>query len=82
MNETIKKDWKKLTVGILSVLGALIATLITCLSAESCGSPKSLVKISNRADGTQTTISSSVGNGGNVSVSVTPDVTLSINPNK
>ncbi len=40
----------------------------------SCGSPRTVVKVSNKADGSETTISATTGNGGSTSVSVSPSV--------
>jgi len=42
----------------------------------SCGSPSTLVKVSNKADGTNTTISVKQGDGGSTSVTVSPKVQL------
>ncbi len=40
----------------------------------SCGSPRTVVKVSNKADGSETTISATTGNGGSTSVTVSPTV--------
>lgn len=78
MESEKKPCTKKLVITILSAIAAAITAVIGVLSVESCGSPKSLVKVRNNADCTTTTITSSVGNGGNVSVSVTPDVSITL----
>ena len=44
--------------------------------ATSCGSPSTLVKVTNKADGTNTTISVKQGDGGSTSVTVSPKVQL------
>lgn len=44
----------------------------------SCGSPKTTIKVSNRADGTQTDISVVQGDGGSTSVSVVPSVNTAL----
>lgn len=56
---------------------AIVLALLT-----ACGGAKSLVKVQNNSEGTQTTISVSGVNGGSTSVSVTPDVdvTVKLNP--
>lgn len=40
----------------------------------SCGSPRTVVKVSNKADGSETTISATTGDGGSTSVTVSPSV--------
>lgn len=77
MEENKSSSWKTVAVSVLTAIAAVVGALI---ALWSCGSPKSLVKVSNRAEATTTTISSSVGNGGSVTVSVSPDVQLSVNP--
>lgn len=49
---------------------AMILSSVIC----SCGSPKTLVTVKNNADGTNTKISISQGDGGSTSVSVVPTV--------
>lgn len=42
--------------------------------AVSCGSPKSTVRVVNKAEGVQTTVSTSVGQGGSTTVTVQPSI--------
>lgn len=44
----------------------------------SCGSPKTTIRVSNRADGTDTRINVTQGDGGSTSVTVSPSVNASI----
>ena len=44
----------------------------------SCGSPATHIRVTNRADGTDTRISVSQGDGGHTSVTVNPSVNASI----
>lgn len=44
--------------------------------AISCGSPRTLVKVTNKADGTDTKISVNQGSGGETHVTVSPKVQL------
>lgn len=46
----------------------------------SCGSPRTVVKVSNKADGTETTISATTGDGGTTTVQVSPKIQISANP--
>lgn len=45
-------------------------SLLVC----SCGTSRSVVKVMNNADGTETTVSITAGDGGSTSVSVSPVV--------
>lgn len=47
----------------------------------SCGSPRTVVKVSNKADGSETTISATTGDGGSTSVTVSPSVKVNANLN-
>lgn len=53
----------------------LIISLVA-LMPLACGSPKSLVKVVNKAEGVHTEIHSSVGEGGSTTVTVTPSVNV------
>ena len=44
----------------------------------SCGSPRTVIKVSNRADGTNTAIQVEQGAGGSTSVTVTPTISASV----
>lgn len=58
----------------------LIALMMTCLTinVSSCGSPKTLVKIRNNAEGTKTDITVTQGEGGSTSVNVIPTISTNI----
>lgn len=53
----------------LAVLGAIVL---------SCGSPKTTIRVTNKADGTDTRINVTQGDGGSTSVTVNPSVNASI----
>lgn len=44
----------------------------------SCGSPKTTIRVTNKADGTDTRISVTQGDGGSTSVTVNPSINASI----
>lgn len=44
----------------------------------SCGSPRTAIRVTNRADGTDTKISVSQGDGGSTSVTINPSLNASI----
>lgn len=44
----------------------------------SCGSPRTSIRVTNKADGTDTKISVSQGDGGSTSVSINPSLNASI----
>lgn len=54
------------------VFGLLVFVL------AACGSPRTIIRVSNRADGTQTDISVKQGDGGSTSVNVQPSVNAAI----
>lgn len=54
-----------------------IFALVTWLLA-SCGSPKTTIKVTNKADGTDTRINVIQGDGGSTSVTVNPSLNASI----
>lgn len=58
----------------------LIITFLLIGFLASCGSPRTVVKVSNKADGTETTISATTGDGGTTTVSVSPKIQLLTNP--
>lgn len=45
---------------------------------SSCGSPKTSIKVTNKADGTDTRIQVTQGDGGSTSVTVNPSVNASL----
>lgn len=56
----------------------LICFLSCFLFLISCGSPKTTIKVKNNADGTNTDISVTQGEGGSTSVSVVPSINASL----
>lgn len=50
--------------------------LVVVLAA--CGSPRTAIRVTNKADGTDTRISVSQGDGGSTSVTVSPSINASI----
>lgn len=48
------------------------------LLAFSCGSPRTAIRVTNKADGTDTRISVSQGDGGSTSVTINPSVNASL----
>lgn len=48
------------------------------LVVASCGSPRTLIRVSNKADGTETTISVKQGDGGSTSVDVHPALNVAV----
>lgn len=52
--------------------------IVISMILTSCGSPKTLIRVSNRADGTDTRISVQQGDGGSTSVTVNPSVNASL----
>ena len=42
------------------------------LVVVSCSAPRSVIRVNNGAEGTSTTISQTTGNGGSISISVSP----------
>ena len=51
----------------------LLAALVAVLPL-SCGSPRSIVRVVNKAEGVSTSVSTNVGAGGSTTVTVTPSV--------
>lgn len=56
---------------------ALVAVLMA-----SCGSPRSTVRVVNKAEGVTTTVSTNVGAGGSTTVSVTPSIDVNVDSTK
>lgn len=48
----------------------------------SCGSPRSTVRVVNKAEGVTTTVSTNVGAGGSTTVSVTPSLEVNVDSTK
>lgn len=59
----------------------LSLSLLAFLMA-SCGSPRSTVRVVNKAEGVTTTVSTNVGAGGSTTVSVTPSVDVKVDSTK
>lgn len=53
-----------------------LSLLLLGVLLSACGSPKTLVKVRNNADNTETTISATTGDGGTTSVTVSPKLTV------
>ena len=54
-----------------------ISFLIVSL-LSSCGSPRSVVKVKNMAEGVQTSITTNVGAGGSTTVTVSPNTEVQL----
>ena len=52
--------------------------LLALMALMSCGSPRTTIRVSNKADGTDTRINVTQGDGGSTSVTVNPSVNASI----
>lgn len=56
-----------------------LALALMCLTLLiSCGSPRTFIRVSNKADGTDTKITVTQGEGGSTSVNVSPSLNASI----
>ena len=55
-----------------------ICFFLALLALVSCGSPRTTIRVSNKADGTDTRINVTQGDGGSTSVTVNPSVNASI----
>lgn len=56
-----------------------LSMLAIGVALTACGSPKTLVKVRNNADNTETTISATTGDGGHTSVTVSPKIVVDSN---
>lgn len=54
----------------------MIVIVVILFFSTSCGASKSTVRVYNRADSTETTISVSNGDGGSTSVTVSPKIQI------
>lgn len=54
------------------------ALFVLLFVALSCGAPRTSIRVTNKADGTDTKISVTQGDGGSTSVTVNPSVNASI----
>lgn len=84
--ENLAKIWtwfKSITPLWLKLLIAVLASaLILLVSMTGCSSPRSLIRVKNNADGTHTSITQSTGDGGSVSVQVSPKLEVSVDSTK
>lgn len=64
---------------ISSIMKKMLVFLAVGLFLSACGSPKTLVKVRNNADNTETTISATTGDGGTTSVTVSPKIVIDSN---
>ena len=67
---------------VLSIICIVIALVVVLFFSTACGSPRATVRVTNRADSTQTTISVSTGDGGSTTVSVAPNLFLDSSKNQ
>lgn len=51
---------------------------VICLLVCSCGSPRTAIRVTNKADGTQTDISIVQGDGGSTEVRVVPSMSVAV----
>lgn len=70
--------FKNLTPMWLRGLVALLVAILVFLFSIGCSAPKSVIRVHNKADKTTTTIHQTTGDGGSVSVTVTPKLEVSI----
>lgn len=56
----------------------LLAFVLVAFAVGSCGSPRTAIRVINKADGTQTDISIRQGDGGSTSVEVVPTASLAV----
>lgn len=59
-------------------LSTLFCILCFALLVGACGSPRTAIRVTNKADGTDTKITVSQGDGGSTSVTVNPSVNASL----
>ena len=55
-----------------------IVILVFAIALTSCGSPRSVVRVMNKAEGVQTSVTTNVGAGGSTTVTVQPNTTVEI----
>lgn len=56
----------------------LLVFSVCSLVLAACGSPRTAIRVTNKADGTDTRITVSQGDGGSTSVTVNPSINASI----
>lgn len=55
-----------------------VVVALSALFLASCGSPRTTIRVTNKADGTDTKISVTQGDGGSTSVTVNPSANASL----
>lgn len=56
----------------------LLSFAVVAFVLAACGSPRTAIRVTNKADGTDTRITVSQGDGGSTSVTVNPSVNAAI----
>jgi uncharacterized protein YcfL len=56
----------------------LLLLSLSAFALVACGSPRTAIRVTNKADGTDTRITVSQGDGGSTSVTVNPSVNAAI----
>lgn len=65
------------TINYLVMRNLFISILTLCL-LSACGSPRSVVKVKNMAEGVQTSVTTNVGAGGSTTVTVSPNAEVQL----
>lgn len=60
----------------------VLSCILFAVLMASCGSPRSTVRVINKAEGVTTTVSTNVGAGGSTTVSVTPSLDVKVDSTK
>lgn len=53
---------------------SLFIATVALMGLASCGTPRTTVRVINKAEGVQTTVNASTGDGGSTTVTVTPSI--------
>lgn len=61
---------------VLTSIALILLIIVILFFTSSCGASKATVRVYNRADSTETTISVSNGDGGSTSVTVSPKIQI------
>lgn len=56
----------------------LFIALVAFVLLSACGSPRSVVKVKNMAEGVQTSVTTNVGAGGSTTVTVSPNTEVQL----
>lgn len=54
----------------------ILLVALVAVTPLACGSPRSTVRVVNKAEGVSTSVSTNVGAGGSTTVTVTPSVSI------